>query len=258
MKRLLSLFDYSGGWSQVFADNGWDVIQWDIKLDEFLNIHNIDSVETALELFENVDGILAAPPCTDFTNAGAQYWNMKDESGQTAAAVALVNQVQKLADLFTPTDPDFEGSFFWVVENPVGRLPKLVPELGKPIYFDPWQFAGHLDPDEKVLARLDQIREKNGYNVTAEESNFVVEWNAYTKKTGLFGCFNKDLVKKPIKPVKCAPQGSFTQRLGGKSEKTKEARSNTPQGFAKAFFDANNNYEWSVERYEKEYENRWQ
>ena len=100
MKNLLSLFDYSGNWSNPFAENGWNIMQWDIKIDEFMDINNIDTVETALDLFEDVDGILIAAPCTDFTVSCSQYWNMKDEDGRTAASMRLVEQSLKLVNLF--------------------------------------------------------------------------------------------------------------------------------------------------------------
>ena len=90
-------------------------------------------------------------------------------------------------------------------ENPVGRLPRLVPELGKPrMYFNPCDYG---DP--------------------------------YTKKTGLWGDFNTNLPKNPVEPERVCKQGSWVQKLGGKSERTKELRSMTPPGFAQAFFEAN-------------------
>lgn len=240
-RTLLSLFDYSGIWPKPFWDAGWNVIQMDLK-----HGHDINQFQSVEDVFDwginSVEGILAAPPCTEFTVSGAQFWKAKDENGRTAEALKLVNQVQRFANLFTPTDPDYDEPFFWVMENPVGRLPKLLPEIGAPTYFNPWEFAGYLEPSNKVLDILSKIRSKNGIDVTAQESAFVVEWEAYTKKTGLWGNFNKNLVKKPVSPVKCAEQGSFTQRLGGKSIKTKEERSNTPMGFAVAFFEANHNY----------------
>ena len=240
-KTLLSLYDYSGMWSKPFWDAGWNVIQMDLKHGQ--DINQFQSVEDVWDYgINDVHGILAAPPCTDFTVSGAQFWKAKDEDGRTAEAIKLVNQVQRFADLFTPTDPDYDEPFFWVMENPVGRLNTLLPELGAPMYFNPWEYAGYLKPGKDVLLRLDQIRLKNGIGVTNEESAFVVEWEAYTKKTGLWGNFNKNLIKKPVPAVKCSKQGSFTQRLGGKSTKTKEERSHTPMGFAMAFFNANENY----------------
>jgi len=247
MKRLLSLFDYSGTWSAPFRKKGWDVIQWDIKLSEYMDIMTLDSVETVLELFENVDGIISAPPCTHFTKSGAQYWKLKDEDGRTWEMLQLVHQVQKLADLFRPTDPEFDGTFFWCIENPVGRLQKLVPELGDAIFFHPWEFAGYTNPTEEDLKRLDIIRLKDGKGVTDEENELILKVNAYTKQTGLWGEFNRDLVKKPITKVKASAQGTFTQRYGGDSVRTKELRSNTPSGFAEAFCEANHDYQCFID-----------
>lgn len=57
----------------------------------------------------------------------------------------------------------------------------------------------------------------------------------YTKKTCLWGRFNVP-VANPVEPV----EGSkMWARYGGKSEATKAARSETPMGFARAFFEAN-------------------
>lgn len=251
-RTLLSLYDYSGIWAKPFWDAGWNVIQMDLKHGQ--DILQFQSVEDVWDWGVNtVDGIIAAPPCTEFTVSGAQFWKAKDEDGRTQEALKLVYQVQRFASLFTPTDPDYDGPFFWAMENPVGRLPKLIPEIGQPTYFNPYEYAGYLQPSKKVLSRLSQIRSKGGIDVTNEESDFVVDWEAYTKKTGLWGNFNKNLVKKPVPQVKCSMQGSFTQRLGGKSIKTKEERSYTPLGFAIAFFEANKDYrdydrdEWAVE-----------
>lgn len=244
MKTLLDLFDHSGTWAEPFEQAGWNVIQLELK--HGVDLLQFQSVEDVFDFgIEDVHGIIAAPPCTDFAVSGAQYWTKKDLAGFTAKSLELVHQVQRFADLFTPTDPDYEESFFWALENPVGRLPQLVPELeayGKAYWFQPCDFTGHLKPSRKVLDRLDVIRAKNGKGVTNEECDFVVKWNAYNKKTGLWGNFNRNLTVKPVEPVRCSEQGSFTQRLGTKSEKTKEQRSNTPLGFAKAFFQANHDW----------------
>lgn len=90
---------------------------------------------------------------------------------------------------------------FWALENPVGRLKRW---MGEPkMMFNPCDYG---DP--------------------------------YTKKTLLWGSFNEPK-KNPVKPKKVCSQGSWIQRLGGKSEKTKRLRSITPPGFAQAFYDAN-------------------
>jgi len=246
-KSILSLFDYSGNWSEPFYKDGWDVVPWDIKIDEFMDIMNLDSPETLFDLFVNeFSGILAAIPCTDFAVSGAQYWKVKDLDGRTAQSMNLVYQVEKLVDWYFPTDPEYfedGGTFFWAVENPVGRIGKLHPELEKPFYWNPCDYAGYLNLSESDHNELDRIRRKDGINVTRDEVEFVIRCEAYTKKTGLWGDFNRNLIKKPVEPVRVCKQGSPMQTYGGKSDKTKEARSFTPHGFSQAFFEANKEYQ---------------
>lgn len=240
MKRVLSLFDYSGNWPEFFLQGGWDVVTWEKKAGR--DVNSLKSVETCIDLFEYVDGVLAAIPCTDFANSGAQYWRAKDLDGRTDASMELVKQTLRIVDLFTPTDPDYNEPFFWSIENPVGRLGSLFPELPPPMYFHPYEFAGHLNLTSQDHNELDRIRCKDGVNITFDEVEFVIQCNAYTKKTGLWGLFNPDLTKRPVEPVKLCKQGSFTQRLGGNTAKTKEKRSITPLGFAKAYYEANKDF----------------
>lgn len=90
----------------------------------------------------------------------------------------------------------------WSIENPVGRIEKLG---GLP----PWRLS--FEP----------------YHVG----------ETYTKKTLIWGRFNGDLPIAPVDPV----EGSKMHRMyGGSSLATKNARSVTPEGFAYAFFMANN------------------
>lgn len=184
---ILSLFDYSGNWPKYYKENGYSVYQVDLKL-------GIDILELSKKdfPFDSVHGILAAPPCTDFAGSGAQYWKAKDEDGRTEASLALIDKTLEIIEWFQPT--------WWVLENPVGRLPKLRPQIGSPWYFQPFWYG-----------------------------------DAWTKKTGLWGNFNKDLPRNEVKP----DPNSWIMKLGGKSERTKELRSMTPLGFAKAFYLAN-------------------
>jgi len=207
MKTLLSLYDHSGQWSAPFARAGWNVVQWDIKhvADHFTT--HCDIFDACAEyiyqhIFDNfgtVDGIIAAQPCTDFASSGARWWAGKDADGTTDVSVRMAYITLAIIELCKPN--------FWTLENPIGRIHKLVKELGKPaMYFNPCDFG---DP--------------------------------YTKKTALYGTFNTNLVKTPVEPT----EGSKMWRLyGGKSERTKELRSVTPEGFANAFCDANK--DWSM------------
>lgn len=95
---------------------------------------------------------------------------------------------------------------FWAMENPVGKLRKWI---GPPkMNFHPCDYAGHLESPASDL---------------------------YTKRTLLWGEF-KEPEKKWLYPVDGT---KLNLMYGGKSARTKEMRSITPQGFAQAFFKAN-------------------
>lgn len=211
MKTILSLCDYSGAWAKPYAEAGYRVVLVDPKHADTPSppVYGIDykwglTVQQLLQSPEclvpicnsGVRGVLAAPPCTHFSGSGAQYWAAKDADGRTAEAVEVVQACLTIIERLQPV--------WWALENPVGRLPKLIPSLGKPWYFQPHWYG---DP--------------------------------YTKKTGLWGDFNRDLPRNDVEPIRSCSQGSWVQRYGGNSERTKEARSMTPPGFARAFFEAN-------------------
>lgn len=139
------------------------------------------------------------PPCTAFAGSGAQYWPAKDKDGRTLEGLSIVDACLRAVAIYNPD--------WWVLENPVGRLRRW---LGPPsLSFNPCDFGGWGD-----------------------------ESDAYTKKTLLWGNFQHP-EKRPVEPVRACSQGSWVQKLGGKSERTKELRSMTPNGFARAFFAAN-------------------
>lgn len=194
-KVILSLFDYSGRWSRPYREADYSVFQVDIKL----GIDILQLIPGDMP-FDSIHGILAAPPCTDFASSGAQYWKTKDTNGTTEQSMDLVTKTLEFVNYYKPK--------WWVVENPVGRLGKLFPELGKAWYFNPYEFAQLADDPES---------------------------ERYTKKTGLWGVFNIPQ-KHPLTPIS---GNSPIMKLGGKSEKTKELRSMTPTGFSKAFFYSN-------------------
>ena len=90
----------------------------------------------------------------------------------------------------------------WAIENPVGRIEQLSGLPRWRLSFDPHHLG---DP--------------------------------YTKKTLIWGRFNADLPVAPVEPV----DGSkMHTQFGGKSQATKNARSETPEGFSYGFFLANN------------------
>lgn len=192
-KTILSLFDLTGNWSRPWRENGYNVIQIDIQLGQ-------DILTWDYTKIDNVYGILAACPCTDFALSGAKYFARKDQDGSTEKSKQLVYKTLEIIDHFKP--------YFWVIENPMSRIHKCCPELGEVKFkFNPCDFAGYGFENER-----------------------------YNKTTWLWGKF-KEPIKKRLEPIEKDFPG--WRKYGGSSLKTKNARSATPMGFAYAFYEAN-------------------
>ena len=188
-KLILDLCGGTGSWSRPYKEAGYEVIN--VTIPEY-------DVRTYIPP-ENVYGILAAPPCTDFTNSGAQYWKVKDKDERTIDSMGIVMACLMIIARCQPK--------FWALENPVGRLVHWIGKYN--LVFNPCDYG---DP--------------------------------YTKKTCLWGNFNLP-EKNYVEPeyVICPTNGDRYSNIfwntGGKSFRTKELRSITPPGFAKAFYEAN-------------------
>ena len=221
-RLIVSVFDQSGAWAKPYIDAGYPVILWDYKYEGCI-IQKFDTllqeIETAMEHGYQPYGLLMAPPCTDISSAGAQYWKKKDATEMpepfdgwtvTDYSRALVEISLHLRDLFPWA--------FWALENPPGRMHDLVPTLApfRKMIFSPYNFG---DP--------------------------------YTKKTILWGQFNDQLERNDVEPETVLIKAGGTKAprhyrgshlwasTGGNSEKSRARRSKTPAGFAKAFFNAN-------------------
>lgn len=214
---ILSLCDFSGQWPEPYACAGVNVVCVDPKFSggaagSFVPLSmTVQRLLTYLQvdpqLFDTpVFGVLAAPPCTDFASSGARWWNSK---GHPAEAIEIVDTIMDIIEILKPS--------FWALENPVGRIQELCPRIGEPkMSFDPCDYAGWADRPHL---------------------------EAVTKHTILWGEFNTNLEKRPLEPVFRTSGGKkfspIYAALGGKSARTKEIRSRTPQGFSRAFFLAN-------------------
>ena len=97
MRTVLSLFDFSGNWSRPYRENGYDVIQVDLKLGQDIMTWDYKKIDPS-----NIYAILAAPPCTDFSVSGAQYWKKKDADGTTQKSIALVKKTLEIIKYFNP------------------------------------------------------------------------------------------------------------------------------------------------------------
>lgn len=199
---IISLYDFTGTWSLPWRLAGYIVIQIDIK-------HGVDILNWNYKLIDKkrVKGILIAQPCTDYAISGAKHFARKDSDGTTAQSQRLVKRTKQIIDYFSDAD-------FWVLENPMTRIHKLNPWLGDVVLiFNPCDFAGYNSDS------TDQVSDR------------------YNKQTWLFGKFK---IPTPLRLEPHEKDSPIWKKYGGKSERTKELRSITPKGFAKAFFIANN------------------
>jgi len=150
---------------------------------------------------EPVHGILAAPPCTMFAAAGNRWVRTPQ---QMIEALSVVDACLRLVAVCRPV--------WWCLENPRGKLRRY---LGPPRHiFDPCDYG---DP--------------------------------WTKKTLLWGSFVPPIPgsvvtsTRPVTPT----EGSRVHRLPGVrpsdsvevARRKRAARSETPAGFARAFFEFN-------------------
>lgn len=205
MKTIVDLCGGTGAWSRPYAEAGYQVFivdiatlaqSWETKGGGNITVLQYDICKLRADEIEDVHGVLFAPDCTHFSGSGAQYWPAKDADGRTAEAVRIVRAGLRLIDAWQPA--------WWALENPVGRLPRLVPELGR-------------------------------WKLTFQPHDYGDPW---TKRTCLWGHFNQP-AQRPVEPVRSCGQGSWLMKLGGKSDVTKRLRSATPPAFAQAFFEAN-------------------
>lgn len=209
-KLLFSIFDYTGNASYPYReDPNWDVIQIDIQ-------HGIDFLTfdykqafrdlTTKNGIEPKVGIIAMVPCTHDAVCGAKHFKKKDYAGISKETDVLMASLKEMIDWFK----QMSALQFWQIENPRTRLHNRFPWI-KPIRqkFNPCDFAGY-----------DPIPDNSRYN----------------KDTWLFGNFNL-MEKKHLEPLSKEYPGF--KKFGGKSLKTKNARSVTPLGFCYAFYEAN-------------------
>lgn len=151
------------------------------------------------------DIIFSFPDCTYLAHSGAKHTRDNDDVN---LAVELPKHVEQIANKYGVP---------WFVENPVGKLSKL---WRKPnVYIDPYMYGGYLDASEGSFHERMPLQD------------------AYTKKTGIwYGNGFKLPERKPVPHIGCFWGWAY---LGGKSAKTKQLRSLTPRGWARAVFQAN-------------------
>ncbi len=121
-KIILDLCGGTGAWSNPYKEAGYDV-------------RNITLPEHDVRLYvppESVYGILAAPPCTEFSFAKHLAGKGKYKH-DFIKGLETVDACMRIILISRPR--------FWALENPKGYLRRF---LGEPILtFDPWEFGGN-------------------------------------------------------------------------------------------------------------------
>ncbi|MBY6105037.1 PLxRFG domain-containing protein [Ferrimonas balearica] len=148
-KTVISLFDSTGTWSQPWADAGFNVVQFDLNIlgghgwEMDLNDLTIDELQ-AMGFEGDMDdiyGILAACPCTDFAQVGEQHKPGKRLNGDIERSIDLVSMTKALVGRYAPK--------FWAVENPNGDIQKRGRLPDWRMRFSPENFG---DPYSKVTS----------------------------------------------------------------------------------------------------------
>lgn len=215
-KVIISLFDYTGAWAQPWRDAGYKVVQHDIKFgsDLMFDAWIIEQIEEMRAAGMEIYGVLAACPCTTYASSGARWWKPRHDKEDVAELVKVfgpkapasgaksaVEFNNMLVDATRDVVMAANPTGFHALENPIGRIEKKAAMPNPAFRFQPSNFG---DP--------------------------------YTKRTQIWGDVQTDLPTANVAPT----DGSKMQStLRGDDPLGKEKRSTTPDGFAYAFFMAN-------------------
>lgn len=222
-KIILDLCGGTGAWSKPYKEAGYTVLNitlpdfdinyTDVSSNDYFIFYNKQK-DNKLEIRKDwIYGILAAPPCTQFSIArndktAKKPRDLRDGMRTINSCLRIIHEC-----LYSNYRKSGNGLKFWALENPYSGYLKRF--LGKPAFvFEPCDFG---DP--------------------------------YTKKTALWGEFNEP-IKNPVEPIKGSmvkhashfkdikPVDPEYQKKLGKDARTIR-RSITPSGFSEAFYKAN-------------------
>lgn len=200
-KIVLDLCGGTGSWSRPYQLAGYDV-------------RIITLPENDVRYYtppSNVYGILAAPPCTEFS-----VLNCKAEPRERnfTAGLEIVNACLKIIEQCSPV--------WWALENSRGYLRNY---LGSPVFsFQPWQFGDAWTKATDIWGKFKVPKP------SFEQWEDVPKLDLYVRPNRgkpNFAYLHKNAWYK-------IPQLSFH-----KPDTDAEFRAMTPPGFANAFFKAN-------------------
>lgn len=219
MKVILDLCAGTGAWSQPYVDNGYYDVKritlphYDVRhvtiTKTHIVFHSIGPLllEDIKVKLTAVHGILAAPPCTEFS----RMRNYKEMGLYPKWAEGLV-AVRACEDIIRACM--CRGwTKFWALENPVGQLQRF---LGRPRFsFEQWHYGDFGLKPTYIW----------GYHNEPKQTHFDRPELADLEAVGA----SVRASKRPVCPPEYADLGLDRAAI----------RAITPSGFAQAFYKAN-------------------
>lgn len=210
-KIILDLCGGTGSWSRPYKEAGYDVrlITWP------------ENDVRTYTMPDNVYGILAAPPCTQFSFARTKAIKPRDLLSGMNIVISCLECVWHSQYQIKSDQQKYPALKFWALENPYFGMLRWF--LGKPAFiFDPWEFG---DGYQKRTALWGYFNEPKKHPVEmTPEAKAKAKTNSYLHTLGVKFDYLKS---KDIHPE---VYGKFDRQT---------RRSITPAGFAKAFMEAN-------------------
>jgi len=212
-KIILDLCGGTGAWSRPYKEAGYDV--------RVITLPEYDVLTYELPK-EPICGILAAPPCTMFSDARTNAKTPRDLKGGMDIVYACLNLIWQAQFRTTSDQQKYSPLKFWALENPwYGRLKWF---LGNPKFeFSPWEFGdaykkrtaiwGYFNEPIKTVTDIDKVMTKEQIEKHKTNSQKLPKFD-YMK--------SKDIHPEYFK--------TFDRQT---------RRAITPKGFADAFFKAN-------------------
>lgn len=208
-KIILDLCGGTGAWSRPYAEHGYDV-------------RNITLPDYDVQTYQppkNVHGILAAPPCEQFSFAKTtgKPRDLKKGMEIVIACLKIIWECQyRLLSPYSKTTP----LKFWALENPNGLLKRF---LGKSLFeFNPYDFGDEYQKQTSLWGYFN-LPKKSPIKLSPELKKLS---RTHSQPPANYMKFDR-LKTKEIHPKY---YGIYDRRTG---------RAITPPGFAKAFFEAN-------------------
>lgn len=199
-KTILHLCADTGSDSKPWKDAGYNVI----LVGSNIGVENYHPPK-------DVYGIIANPPCTEFSTARSDGIARDPEEG-----MLLVNECLRIIKEANPK--------FWVIENPGTGV--LKHQLGKPVFtYQPWEFGSPWTKKTSLWGNFNIPNKK------------YTNWEEVPK---IFGLYTRPGRPKPSLAFMHKSHKKFIREWDCfEVDSDMEFRSLCSQGFAKAFFEAN-------------------